>query len=120
VDQQLRGLEFSEAGKEVGQFDSLFPLRPDDDNSNSVVGAEGSVVDVEDPEGVDAAEEPEEARAAKPMRDPGQPTQAERDAHEATHLPFRIWCADCVAGRRDNPADEPAKPEVLMDYCFFR
>ena len=90
------------------------------------MGADGGVADVEDPGGQDAAEEPEEANAAKPMRDPGQPTQAERDAHEATHLPFRIWCADCVAGRRDNPAhkkvpaDEPAKPEVLMDYCFFR
>lgn len=60
------------------------------------MGAEGGVADVEDPGGEDAAEEPEEAKAAKPMRDPGQPTQAERDAHEATHLPFRIWCADCV------------------------
>ena len=36
------------------------------------------------------------------MRDPSVPTAAERAAHEATHLPFRSWCAECVAGRRDN------------------
>ncbi len=60
------------------------------------------------------------------MRDPRDPTAAERAAHEATHLPFRSWCSDCVAGRRDNPPhhqikqDENAVPEVLMDYCFVR
>jgi len=71
-------------------------------------------------------EEGEEAKVAKPMRDPGQPTMAEREAHEATHLPFRIWCDACVKGRRDNPPhrkmpeEEHTKAEVAMDYCFFR
>ena len=46
----------------------------------------------------------EEARRAKKARDPGAPSRAEVEAHEATHLPFRIWCEECVAGRRDNPA----------------
>ena len=45
----------------------------------------------------------EEARAARPARDPGAPTQAERDAHASTHLPFRSWCDECVHGRRDAP-----------------
>ena len=77
-------------------------------------------------EEVDGEEHPaEEARAARPARDPRQPTAAERAAHEATHLPFRVWCAECVAGRRDNPPhraskEAPSVPEVGMDYAFVR
>ena len=69
---------------------------------------------------------PEEAVAAKPARDPCAPTKAERDAHEATHLPFRSWCPFCVAGRRDNPPhtkrpeEERQVPEVMLDYAFVR
>jgi hypothetical protein len=79
-----------------------------------------SVDDEDDQEG------PEEALTAKPARDPQAPSQAERDAHEATHLPFRSWCAECVCGRRDNPPhtrrapEERLVPEVLMDYAFVR
>ena len=69
----------------------------------------------------------EEARRVKVVRDPCAPTKAERDAHEATHLPFRVWCEDCVNGRRDNPphhrvvADSEAEiPEILFDYAFIR
>ena len=68
----------------------------------------------------------EEARTAKPLRNPCDPTAAERAIHEATHLPFRSWCAECVAGRRDKPPhhrvpqDENAIPEILMDYSFVR
>ena len=68
----------------------------------------------------------EEARRAKKARDPGAPSRAEVEAHEATHLPFRIWCEVCVAGRRDNPAHlrvprEPGGvPEVGFDYAFVR
>ena len=68
----------------------------------------------------------EEARASRPARDPGAPTAAMREAHAATHLPFRIWCEECVAGRKDNPAhvakkeDENALPEVALDYCLLR
>ena len=74
----------------------------------------------------DDIEGPEEAVVAKPARDPHAPSQAERDAHEATHLPFRSWCAECVSGRRDNPPhtrrapEERLVPEVLMDYAFVR
>ena len=46
-------------------------------------------------------------------------------AHEATHLPFRIWCEDCVKGRKDNPPhtrvrDEVEVPEIMFDYGFIR
>ena len=68
----------------------------------------------------------EEARRAKKARDPGAPTRAEVEEHAATHLPFRIWCEECVAGRRDNPVHlrvprEPGGvPEVGFDYAFVR
>ena len=68
----------------------------------------------------------EEAMAAKPAKDPRAPTKAEREAHEPTHLPFRSWCAECIAGRRDNPPhttrpeEERTVPEVSLDYCFIR
>ena len=43
-------------------------------------------------EEVVAEEEPpwEEARRARKARDPGAPSVADWDAHQATHLPFRI------------------------------
>jgi hypothetical protein len=68
----------------------------------------------------------EEARAARPSRDPGAPTQAMRDAHASTHLPFRSWCDECVQGRRDAPPHCRQKrsageiPEVAFDYAFIR
>ena len=32
-----------------------------------------------------------EARAPRAARDPGQPTRAERDEHDLTHIPYRPW-----------------------------
>ena len=72
------------------------------------------------------AGEHEEARRPAPARDPSAPTKAQWDEHQATHLPFRIWCPHCVAGRLDNPphrrvpAHESTVPEVHMDYAFCR
>ena len=57
------------------------------------------------------------------------PSRAEREAHEATHLPFRSWCEVCVQGRLDNPPhrrlaaevkEEHRLPEVHLDYAFLR
>jgi hypothetical protein len=69
----------------------------------------------------------EEAHAAKPLRGPCTPSAAEKAAHEATHLPFRSWCPECVAGRRNNPPhrtikdqDDSTVPEVMLDYAFIR
>ena len=68
----------------------------------------------------------EEARRGRKARDPGAPSVADWEAHQATHLPFRVWCQECVKGRRDNPPHRAAPPEVCeipevgMDYCFLR
>jgi hypothetical protein len=118
----------------------LYPVRPhadaeDDDPGTYPIGPPTPPTDVEEgePEREGAAarqEEPEhpaeEARAARPSRDPGAPTQADRDAHAATHLPFRSWCEACVHGRQDAPPHCRQKrvagevPEVAFDYAFVR
>ena len=88
------------------------------------MGPNGEVEQQAAAEEDDEAEE--EAVPCRPARDPRAPTAAERVAHEATHLPFRVWCPCCVAGRRDNPphrrVDGSANevPEILLDYCFVR
>ena len=57
---------------------------------------------------------------------PTQPSQAEREAHEATHLPYRSWCRHCVRGKgkseshkRLDAEKEHTIPTVSMDYCFM-
>ena len=107
----------------------MYPVRPEEESDREGSGGasgsgDGRADTVKARE--DDIEGPEEAVVAKPARDPHAPSQAERDAHEATHLPFRSWCAECVSGRRDNPPhtrrapEERLVPEVLMDYAFVR
>ena len=44
----------------------------------------------------------------------------------ATHIPFRSWCAHCVAGKgKTNPhradvSKERSIPEVCLDYMFMQ
>ena len=54
-----------------------------------------------------------------------RPSEAEVRAHRATHLPFRDWCEECVAGSangwghfRKDLAQPMSVPEVAADYCF--
>ena len=88
--------------------------------------AEADAADQTEPVEADEEEEVEEALVAKLLRSPTAPTAAERAAHAPTHLPYRSWCDECVAGRRDNPAhrhvehQENSVHEVMMDYCFLR
>ena len=55
------------------------------------------------------------------------PAEEEVRKHNATHLPFRDWCPECVAGAaNDWPHHRRSTPEVLdvlevhVDYCFPR
>ena len=77
-------------------------------------------------EGLDKVED---AVVPAPAPSPCTPSRAEREAHEATHLPFRSWCEVCVQGRMDNPPhrrlaaevkEEHRLPEVHLDYAFLR
>ena len=70
-------------------------------------------------------EETEQALPAKHARSPLTPSAEEVAAHRVTHLPFRNWCPECVAGRRPNTPHragierEHAVPTVLFDYAFI-
>ncbi len=54
---------------------------------------------------------------------PNNPVKAGRGRHEATHLPYRSWCEDCVTGRsRRDPRTGMGKtgvPVLSFDYCFL-
>ena len=57
---------------------------------------------------------------------PNKPTQKEREEHEATHVPFRDWCAHCMMGRgrtrhhvtKQKNKDQSRRPTIAMD-CYF-
>ena len=93
---------------------------------------------VQDEKGEDKQEEDdekedelEEAVKVRVRRAPGEPTKKEREEHEATHIPYRDWCAHCVRGRATNrphradkeKEDEEDKqhkvPRISMDYFFM-
>ena len=38
------------------------------------------------------------SRRPQMLGEPYVPTEAEREEHEKSHLPWRSWCADCVGG----------------------
>ena len=65
----------------------------------------------EEEEEVIVIEEPEKEERGEPkvVRAPRVPTQEERDAHEATHIPHEEWCEVCVAGRGRNKAHRKRK-----------
>ena len=79
--------------------------------------------------GSDRLAEGAEAARVRGLRDPGQPTKAEREQHELFHVPFRPWCKHCVEGRAvDDPhrrqeedsEGETRLPKVSVDYGFMK
>lgn len=70
---------------------------------------------------------PVEGSYVKARLAPKEPTAAERLRHEATHIPYRAWCQQCVRGRgrckphfrRTDPQPENAIPKITMDYFFL-
>ena len=65
--------------------------------------------------------EDEESPPRKVLRDPGEPTKAEWDAHRVDHIPYRSWCPHCVkeraTGRQHRKIDEePTVPTFGFDY----
>ena len=74
----------------------------------------------------DMVQEAEELRHVPP---PVLPSEAEVEAHNVSHLPFRSWCSACVRGpglsighRRVDAKTKEAEqtPTISVDYGFFR
>ena len=66
-------------------------------------------------------------RKPKLLGEPYVPTEAEREEHEKSHLPWRSWCASCVGGGAVSQPHHPTPedptnvrlPHVLIDYFFM-
>ena len=86
---------------------------------------QGGQSDEEGPPGVEVGQEPLEDDVPKRVaRDPGAPTQSERDEHCVDHWPFRSWCEDCVRGRatgeQHKASEQPRSiPVISFDYLFI-
>ena len=76
-----------ESGQEEELSDELIAdIARDEDLKDGIVA---------DPEGLGS----EEVKPPKFLRNPGQPSKAEKEAHDALHVNYRSWCRYCVMGR---------------------
>ena len=82
-----------------------------------------------EPEERDEGDEPDEAADPVLRRACPVPSPEERRVHRLTHLPFRSWCPQCVAGAANDDPHRAKKiatpaplavPVVHWDYCFPR
>ena len=78
-----------------------------------------------------AREEDDHEEAGDPVRClpcPGNPSAAERAAHEVTHWPYRPWCDACARGRAVGPNSkkipddkkQTTVPRAHLDYAFLQ
>ena len=90
------------------------------------VGSAG-VEDMGEQEDEEAAGDSAEGRASKVSKGPREPTQAEREQHELTHIPPRLWCSHCRRGRfiasphyrQDDPTGSRQYPIISLDYAYL-
>ena len=85
--------EYWETLEDVNMVMTLEEIRAMSSEMEALISDDGIVL-----------EEPEKPSGDEPRvgRIPREPTQKERDAHEATHLPHEEWCEFCMAGRGRN------------------
>ena len=78
---------------------------------------------VADGEVVESTEE--EVLPNRTVRTPYQPSQSEIEEHRVTHLPYRSWCPECVAGfgreHKHISTKDRARwvPVISCDYLFM-
>ena len=67
-----------------------------------------------------------DVQVAKVPTAPVGPSQAEIEAHNVTHLPYRSWCRWCVMSKKPNTKHMRAQyaqrdvPLLVGDYAFIR
>ena len=90
------------------------------DPNAPVIGAAEDVEEV-------SADDYDNVQVPVPAPAPRQPSQAERDAHDATHIVYRSWCPHCVYGRRPSSqhrsrlrSDKRTVPLFCADYASAR
>jgi len=106
---------------------SLRPFESEKEDEVDGLSQDGEAATMEEQEDLEELDR-EEAQEPKIRRAPKEPTRAERERHEALHLPYREWCRHCVRGRgRNRPhraeggrdKDENQVSRVSMDYFFM-
>ena len=108
------------AGKKESEWCEEKELNGIGEECNDMSDEEGYIIE-------DAGEfaAPDERVRAGPRN---KPTQREREEHEATHMPFRDWCAHCMMRRdrthhhiaKQKSEDEFRRPIIAMDYFFMK
>ena len=71
-------------------------------------------------------EETDTVRTARVLAAPRTPTKAEREEHDVSHVPYRLWCRFCVMGRglerrhltQSGDRDDD-RPRVFADYGYL-
>ena len=61
------------------------------------------------------------ARAPKPLSQPNEPSEQQRQVYNLTHLPFRFWYPHCVRGtakEQQSVKSTDRQPVIQVDYCF--
>ena len=97
----------------------------EEENVDDAIGEEREAGQGQEDDGMEGDERiQEEAAVPKVARNPGQPTQRERELHEATHIPPRSWCTHCMQGRGKDHYHKRLEnsneaPRVGMDYMFL-
>ena len=103
----------------------------DDDDAVAVEVEDHQIEAAVPPVPISDEDDPTKVRDAvveKGARDPGQPSKAEREAHNLTHCPYRSWCEHCVRGQAigrphrkiTGEAAIMEVPRVILDYAFLQ
>ena len=80
---------------------------------------------IEEHEGYDIRPDLAEDRGARTLAVPASVSEAEREHHDLTHLPYESWCSSCVRGRGREARhlrleSRAGLPTVFVDYGFLR
>ena len=106
---------------------SLRPIETELEDEVDGLSQDGEAATTEEQEEFEALGG-EEAQEPKIRRAPKEPTKAERERHEALHLPYREWCRHCVRGQgrnrphkaeSDRDTEENQVSRISMDFVFM-
>ena len=101
------------------------PVRPPDEHDVVPSGADEAGEEAGQ-EVAEEEEEPDEAMECRICKDPGEPSQQERDEHDVTHLPYRSWCRVCLEAKgKEDPhfrtrlKEVGEVPTIGLDYKSY-
>ena len=65
----------------------------------------------------------QEARRARGIPQPTQPTKQEMAEHALTHMPYRSWCPICVKAKGKQDAykqQQSNQPVIQIDFAYLK